>query len=147
MGLFNSIKNGMNSFFREIFVWHASSLEFRAKLFGIVVGASGKCSECDKKLLKEICVTIYPDDKDRVNLLLNTSQEYIEKVLDEDIDINKAVLSVGYDLRINPRFRDKIIIEDLRRFLECSENIKEDNKCLQLRVIEYLENIKQDTKR
>jgi hypothetical protein len=139
MRLFTALKRYLLSLFREVFVWHLSSLEFRAKLFGVVIGASNKYSDCDRELLKEICHTIYSDE-DRVETLIDASEEYIRKVIDGELDINKLVLNIDSSLKKNARFKSKIILEDLRRFLYCY--CDEDDKYLQIRVIEFLESAK-----
>ena len=52
MSIGQKIKHYLRSAFREIIVYHNSSLEFRAKLFAIVAGADKNISKDEEKIIE-----------------------------------------------------------------------------------------------
>jgi hypothetical protein len=134
------IKAWFLSFFREIFVYHNSSLEFRAKLIASIVGANKSIDACEQDLLIDVAKQIYPNDEARVDVLLNTTKEYVEKIVENNgLDMNELILSINQDLKDNKRFHQKIDIQQLKRFLACAKN-DEETYITQIRIIEFLEN-------
>jgi len=134
------VKAWFLSFFREIFVYHNSSLEFRAKLLAVVIGANKNIDECENELLLEVAKETYPDDIARVDVLVNTTKEFVSKIIENNgLNVNELILRINQDLKEVKRFHEKIDINQLRRFLVCSEEDEETN-ITQLRIIEFLEN-------
>ena len=134
------VKAWFLSFFREIFVYHNSSLEFRAKLLAVVIGANKDIDECEKELLLEIAKETYPDDIARVDVLVNTTKEFVSKIIENNgLNVNELILRINQDLKEIKRFHEKIDTNQLRRFLVCSEE-DEETYITQLRIIEFLEN-------
>ncbi len=128
------------SFFRDIFVYHNSSLEFRAKLLAAVIGANKKIDDCENDLLQKVAQETYPNDTARVDVLINTTKEFVSKIIDNNgLDVNELIMSINQDLKDMKRFHEKIDIEKLKLFLVCSED-DEDTHITQIRVIEFLEN-------
>jgi hypothetical protein len=128
------------SFFRDIFVYHNSSLEFRAKLLAVVIGANKDIDDCEDELLQEIAKETYPNDIARVDVLINTTKEFVRKIIDNNgLNVNELILSISQDLKEVKRFHQKIDTSQLRRFLACSEE-NEATHITQLRIIEFLEN-------
>jgi hypothetical protein len=120
-------------------VYHSSSLEFRAKLIASIIGANKNIDACEENLLKEVAINIYPDDLARADVLINTTKEYVEKIIDNNgLDINELILSINQDLKEVKRFHQKIDIEQLKRFLVCEEE-NEEVHITQVRVVEFLE--------
>lgn len=126
------------SFFRELFVYHHKSLEFRAKLFAAMISSNKNDNSCEYEVLKKVAVEIYEDEY-RVDVLVNTTKEYVNKILKSDIlDIDHLLMDIDKDLRRNKRFKNKINMEHLRSFYAC--NGDEDTAILQTRILEFFEN-------
>ncbi len=137
MGFFKT--GAILSFFRELFVYHHSSLEFRAKQLAAMIGANKRVEECEKELLEEIAKEIYPNEPNRADILVHTVLEYVHKIIElNGLDIDELLIDIDKELKETPRFVKKINIEMLKRFLECDSD--EDTKILQIRIIEFLEN-------
>lgn len=126
-------------FFREIFVYHHSSLEFRAKLLAALICTNKKITACEEEILEEIAREIYKKDEARVSVLVNTTKEYVYKVIERNgLDIDELIRDIDRDLKEIKRFIQKVDVESLKRFRECSID-DEETYLLQTRVIEYLE--------
>lgn len=139
MSIKRRAKSWFLSFFREIFLYHNSSLEFRAKLLAVVIGANKTINECEMGQLLEIAKETYPKDEVRVDVLVNTTKEYVEKIVEKNgLDINELIMSINQDLKETKRFHQKIEIEQLKRFLTCSKD-DEETHYTQIRIIEFLE--------
>lgn len=137
--MFKKIKVLFLSFFRELFVFHHSSLEFRAKLIAAMISSNPKCGECEKNSLEQIAKQIYNGQEDRVQVLIHTTMEYVHKVLEQsDLHIDGLILNIDKELKEVKRFIDKIDIKMLKRFMDCNDD--DEVKLLQTRIIEYLEN-------
>jgi len=134
------IKGWFLSFFREVFVYHNSSLEFRAKLLAAMIGANQDMDDCELDILESIAKEIYPDDEARVDVLIRTTKEYVKKIIDKNgLELNELIKSIDRELKEEQRFCDKINIERLSRLLECSEG-DEETQLTQTRILEYLQN-------
>jgi hypothetical protein len=128
------------SFFREIFVYHNSSLEFRAKLLAAVIGSNKVIDACEKELLQTVAEETYPEDIARVDVLMHTTKEFVNKIVDNNgLNVNELIVSINQDLKEVRRFHEKIEIKQLKRFLVCSEE-DEETYITQVRIIEFLEN-------
>ncbi len=139
MEIRRTLKGWFLSFFREIFVYHNSSLEFRAKLLAVVIGANKQIDGCEKDLLLEIAKETYPDDIARVDVLVNTTKEFVKKIIENNgLNVNELILSINQDLKEVKRFHEKIEVDQLKRFIVCTEN-DEETHITQIRIIEYLE--------
>ncbi len=133
------IKGWFLSFFREIFVYHNSSLEFRAKLLAAMIAANKDMDGCEIKLLEEIAKEIYTDDEARVDVLIRTTKEYVKKLIEENgLELNELIKSIDRELKEEKRFCEKINIARLSRFLECSIG-DEETQLTQTRILEYLQ--------
>jgi hypothetical protein len=140
MEIRRQMKGWFLSFFREIFVYHNSSLEFRAKLLAVVIGANKAIDECEKDLLLEVAKETYPEDIARVDVLVNTTKEFVKKIIENNgLNVNELIMSINQDLKEVKRFHEKIEVEQLKRFLVCTKKDEETN-IIQVRIIEYLEN-------
>jgi len=140
LDLFKKIKIKFLLFFRDIFVYHNSSLEFRAKLLAAMIGANKSIDECEEKILERIAKEIYKNDPARVDLLIDTTKEYVYKIIrDNKLELNELIVHIDNTLKDEPRFYDKINIARLSRFYECSQN-DEQNHIIQTRILEFLHN-------
>lgn len=132
-----SIKTFFLSFFRELFVHHHTSLEFRAKLFASMIATNKIDDDCEYKTLKKIANEIY-DDEYRVDVLVHTTKEYVDKIIkNNSLDIDHLLLDIDKQLKKNRRFINKINMDHLRSFYACSGD--EDVVLLQTRILEYYE--------
>ncbi len=133
------IKTFFLSFFRELFVYHHTSLEFRAKLFASMIASNQVDDSCEYKVLQSIAKEIYKDDEYRIDILVHTTKEYVNKIIKNDsLDIDHLLLDIDRELKRHKRFIDKINMNHLRRFYAC--NGDEDTVLLQTRILEFYEN-------
>jgi len=132
-------KSAILSFFRELIVYHHSSLEFRAKLLAAMIVAGGEMKDCERDLLKKITKEIYPDNVDRAEILYHTTMEYVDKVIEDNgLDLDELLIDIDKELKETPRFVKKIDLESLKRFVGCS--LDEDSKITRIRILEFFEN-------
>ena len=129
--------------FRELLVYHHSSLEYRAKILTLIVSANGEICECEKQKLKEIAHTIYADDHDRAELLLDAVNEYHTKILTNNgLDFEHLILQVERETKEVKRFAQKIDMGLLAQLHECIED--EEDRLFQERILEFLQNLKDE---
>ena len=129
-------------FFREFLLYHNSSLEYRAKVFTLVVAANEQISPCEEALLMAQACKIYENDEERCEILVETVKEYFEKIITNNgLDFEHLVFQVEKETRDVKRFSEKIDIDALMRFQECE--MTEDEQLYQLRVIEFLADLKE----
>lgn len=89
------IKHHFFSAFREFFVHHHGSLEFRAKVFALVIGANPKAPVENFIVVKDIGIHIYDGNEDRANLLMLSTKEKVQKVRDNNgLDIDLLVSTI-----------------------------------------------------
>ena len=144
MRLTFKLKHHFFSAFRELFVHHHGSLEFRAKVFALVIAANEDSTVDSYVSVKEICLNIYKDDEERANLLMLTTKEKVDKVKEENgLDIDKLIASIQKDLRIVPRYAKKIDIQQLRKLLTLTND--KDTISYQENILEFLEKLKDET--
>jgi len=142
MKFFFSIKHYVFTALREILVYHHSSLEFRAKIFALIVAANQHPTGCDYDLVHEAGMQIYKD-KDRAKMLLLTTKEYVDKVhMQSRLDIDDLVEEIRNEVRQIPRYSVKIDISLLQPLVECTTD--EDTSTYQIRMLEFLEELKKE---
>jgi len=138
------IKHHFFSAFRELFVHHHGSLEFRAKLFALVIGANPESTVDAYIIVKNIAMEIYNNDKDRANLLMLTTKELVQKIKDNNgLDFDTLVEHIQKELKIVPRYAKKIDIDSLRHIIELSHD--KDIISYQENILEFLQNLKDET--
>ena len=136
-------KRKVTKMFRELLVYHHSSLEFRAKILTLMVSANGEICECEKQKLKEISYSIYADDQDRAEVLVDTVHEYHNKIITNNgLDFEHLVQLVAKESKDIKRFCKKIDIELLLQLKECTED--EEDILFQTRILEFLQNLKDE---
>lgn len=139
--MFKSLKRNIMKMFRELLVYHHSSLEYRAKILTLMIAANGEICECEKQKLKEIAHSIYGDDQDRAELLIDTVNEYHEKIITNNgLDFEHLIHQVDVETREVPRFSQKIDMGLLMHLHECMDS--EEDILFQQRIIEYLQGLK-----
>jgi len=133
-----STKTFFLSFFRELFVYHHTSLEFRAKLFASMIASNKIDNSCEYKVLKKIAEEIYDYDEYRVEVLVHTTKEYVNKLVQNDsLDIDCLLVDIDREIKKNKRFVEKINMNHLRSFYAC--NGDEETVLLQTRILEFYE--------
>jgi hypothetical protein len=142
MALGYKLKHHLFNAFRELFVYHHSSLEFRAKLFALIISVSDNPGECDYEIVKTAGMQIY-NEEDRANTLALTTEEYVERVRGRDsLEVDTLIQDITQDLKIIPRYSKKINIGQLTPLLGCSSD--EDTIAYQKSIIAFLEQLKRD---
>ncbi len=142
MSIKGSIKKFLFSSFREVFLYHHNSLEFRAKLFALVICANGKHGCCEKDIVLDAGFNTYKD-KDRARALEVLTYEFIKKVEDNNgLDIDRLVDELLRSLRDIPRYHKKINIQQLKPIAECCKD--KNSKIYQQRIIEFLQKTKDE---
>ena len=139
------IKHYFFNAFRELFVHHHGSLEFRAKIFALVISANKKVNIQNYILVKDLALEIYNNDEDRANLLLLSTKELVNKIKDPNssLSIDSLILGLQKELKIVPRYAKKIDIDALKRFLDLADS--DDTYSFQENILEFLEKLKNET--
>ncbi|MDH4943539.1 hypothetical protein [Sulfurimonas sp. C5] len=129
--------------FRELFVHHHGSLEFRAKVFALMIAANDNPPEESYILVKEMAMDIYNNDENRANLLMLNTKEIVEKVVtDNGLDIDKLVLHIQQELKIVPRYANKIDMKLLKPLVLLTKD--EETIDYQERILEFLSKLKNE---
>lgn len=139
--LFN-LKHYIYTGLREVLVYHHNSLEFRAKVFALIIAANRHSSECEYTHVRQAGMRIYKDE-DRVDMLVLTTKEYVNKVHQKNgLDIDDLIYDIQKELQEIPRYADKIDISLLHPIVECG--IDEDTSTYQIRMLEFLQKLKEE---
>lgn len=142
MALGYRLKHYFLNAFRELFLYHHSSLEFRAKIFAAVIAANEHAGECEYELVMQSGLAIY-DEKGRANTLVLTTREYVNKVIDHNgLDIDALIHDIIRDLKAIPRYAGKINVDQLQPLIDCVED--QDTKAYQERIVELFGRLKEE---
>ena len=126
--------------FKEIFIYHHNSLNFRAKVFALMIAAGDGEQECYINMVKECGMHIY-NDNDRIDALVLATKELLEKAYSNNgLNIDDLVDNIVEELQLFPRYSEKINIDMLRGLLACSHH--RDTITYQERVLEFLQSHK-----
>jgi len=137
------LKHYFFSAFREFFVHHHGSLEFRAKLFALVIAANEKAKVENFIIVKNKGLEIYDGDEDRANLLMISTKELVQKVRDNnDLDIDSLIFAIQKELKIVPRYAHKIDIEALQPIVDLTYDM--DTVAYQENILEFLQSTKDE---
>lgn len=141
--LFKSLKRSIMKMFRELLVYHHSSLEYRAKILTLMISANGEICECEKQKLKEIAHSIYGDNHERAELLIDTVNEYHTKIMTNNgLDFEHLIQLVERETREVRRFTSKIDMGLLMQLHECMDS--PEDILFQQRIIEFLQGLKDE---
>ncbi|EGK8084540.1 hypothetical protein IO401_000777 [Campylobacter lari] len=121
--------------FREFFVPSHLSLEFRAKSFAAIIVANKNIKAEIWQVLANIANEVYPDDKSRQAILVQTSKEYVDRVLKNELSLDALLKNIALLLKKNPRYAKKINFHRLERLMDKNE----EEALVQLRVYEFFE--------
>ena len=145
IGMVKTFKRNVMKMFREFLVHHHSSLEYRAKVLTLMISANGDICECEKQKLKEIAYSIYHDDQDRAELLIDAVNEYHMKIITSNgLDFEHLIQQVQKETKEVKRFCEKIDMELLVKLHECMDN--EEDILFQERILEFLQGLKDECK-
>lgn len=112
------------SIFRELFVPHYRSLEFRAKILAAMLVAKKNLLESDYDDVVEIAKDIYGDDKKRIHILVQTVKEYVNKATQGgELNLDSLLKDIDYELKMTKRYVKKIDFAHLRRLMVNSDEI------------------------
>jgi len=138
------LKHHFFTAFREFFVHHHGSLEFRAKVFALLIASNEDSTEDSYIIIKELGLDIYDNDEDRANLLMLTTKEKVNKVKENNgLDIDILIASIQKDLKIVPRYAKKINLDELNKLLSLTYD--NDTISYQENILEFLQNLKDET--
>lgn len=138
------LKHHFFSAFRELFVHHHGSLEFRAKIFALMIAANNEAKVESYILIKNIGLDLYKEDTDRANLLMLSTKELVKKVKDNNgLNIDALALNIQKELKIVPRYAHKIDIDSLRQLLQFTYD--NDTLTYQENILEFLQKLKNET--
>ena len=143
MALAYKLKHRLTNAFRELFLYHHSSLEFRARLFALIIAANEDASECEYELVKAAGMQIY-NDEDRANALSLTTQEFVGRIYSrkDRLDIDTLIQEIVRELKVIPRYAKKIETSQLEPLIDCT--LDEDTKAYQRRMITFLDRLKDE---
>jgi len=141
--LFKSLKRNIMKMFRELLVYHHSSLEYRAKVLTLMISSNGEICECEKQKLKEIAHSIYGDNHERAELLIDTVMEYHTKIMTNNgLNFEHLIQLVEKETKEVPRFTVKIDMGLIMKLHECMDS--PDDILFQRRIIEFLQGLKDE---
>ena len=124
------------SLFREIFVPHHRSLEFRAKVLAAMLVAKKTVNEDDYALIREIAIEIYGADKKRIEVLIKTVREYVNNIKTLKLaTLDDLLAGVDSEIRAVHRYVKKIDFAHLRRLMIDSDD---EDALVQQYVYEYM---------
>ena len=141
--MFKNLKRNVVKMFRELLVYHHSSLEYRAKILTLMVSSNGDICECEKQKLKEIAHMIYSEDQERAEQLLDAIDEYHTKIITNNgLDFEHLIQLVERETKEVKRFSQKIDMNLLMQLHECMDS--EDDILFQQRILEFLQGLKDE---
>lgn len=144
MGIRFGLKHYIFNAFREFFVHHHGSLEFRAKIFALLIAADENANIQSFINCKKLCLDIYEGDEERANLLLLSTKELVRKVHDDNgLDIDSLIASIQKELKIVPRYAKKIDTDAMHSLLTLT--IDRDTLSYQENILEFLNALKIET--
>lgn len=112
------------SIFRELFVPHYRSLEFRAKILAAMLIAKKNLADSDYEDVAQIAKDIYGDDKKRIHILIQTVKEYVDKATQGgELNLDSLLKDIDYELKNIKRYVKKIDFADLRRLMINSDEV------------------------
>lgn len=128
--------------FRELFVHHHGSLEFRAKVFALIIAANERPPVDSFIKVKDLAMDIYNDDENRASLLMFTTKEIVQKIQDDNgLNVDQLIIHIQRELKIVPRYVHKIDIKALKTLTISTYD--EDTLAYQERILEYLTNLRE----
>lgn len=143
MEIFSRFRHYIYNSFREFFVYHYSSLNFRAELFALVIGVNPDAKLDNFLVVKQMAMQIYNNDEERANVLLFSTKEIVNDVKNNIVSIDSLINKIQKELKHTPRYAKKIDVEALRPIL--SFTYDEDIFLYQQNILEFLDTLKKET--
>lgn len=141
--MFKKLKRNFRKMFRELLVYHHSSLEYRAKVLTLLISSNDVIDACEEEALHEIANAIYIDEPERAELLVDTVKEYHEKIVTNNgLDFEHMVQQVERESRDVPRYVEKIDFERLEKLHQCMK--EEEDIIFQQRILDFLKMLKEE---
>jgi hypothetical protein len=141
--VFKKVKRAIKKMFREFLVYHHSSMEYRAKILTLMVSSNGKMCECEIEILRQIAHSVYGDDTERAEILVDTVSEYHNKIITNNgLNFEHLIQLVERESKEVLRFTDKIDMAHLALLYDCTAEGEE--KIFQLRILTFLQNLKDE---
>ncbi len=139
-----SLKHKLINMFREVLLYHSDSLAFRARLFTLLVLGNGdKINACEEAKLREVAHTLYPDDHDRAEVLLEAVHEFYDKVTENNnLVYDSLIKRIADDVKNTPRYTRKIDTKLFATFKECIDD--EEERIFHDRIITFLNDLKEE---
>jgi len=138
------IKHHFFSAFRELFVHHHGSLEFRAKIFALVIAANDDAKVENYIIVKDVAMQIYKNNIERADLLMLSTKELVQKVKENNgLNIDSLVAKIQRELKIVPRYAKKIDINSLKPLIAISHD--KDTISYQENILNFLSTLKEET--
>ena len=139
-----SLKHKLINMFREVLVYHSDSLAFRAKLLTLLVLGNGESiNACEEQKLEEIAQTLYPEDHNRAQVLLEAVHEFYDKITERNnLVYDSLIQSIQDDVKRKPRFAAKIDTKLFSKLNACIED--EDERIFHERILTFLDNLKDE---
>jgi len=139
-----SFKHKLINMFREFILYHSDSLTFRAKILTLlVVGNGDTINACEEIKLQDVAKAMYPDDHDRAQVLIEAVHEFYEKIAEHNnLVYDSLIKAINEDIRLTPRFTQKIDTELFEVFKECIDD--EEEQIFHDRIIAFLNNLKEE---
>ena len=143
MILIRTLKRKLMKMFRELLVYHHNSLEYRAKVLTLMISSNGEMCECEQEKLDAIAKNIYGNDLDRVELLIDTVNEYHNKIITNNgLNFEHLIVLVSRETKSVKRFAQKIDMESLLELHSCMKS--EEDILFQKRILEFLQDLKDE---
>ena len=144
MSLFFKIKHHFSNAFREIFVHHHGSLNFRAKVFAVIISADENAKIENYIIIKKIALNLYHNDEERANLLILATKELVQKVQEDNgLYLETLIGHIQKELKVVPRYAKKIDTKRLQPLL--SLPLDKDTVLYQEKILIFLEELKNET--
>ena len=144
MGFLFRIKHHFFISFREVFVHHHGSLNFRAKIFALVIAVDERAKVDNYIAVKKVALDIYDNDEDRASFLVLSTKELVQKVRDNNgLYIDTLIANIQKELKIIPRYAKKIDTEALKPLLDLP--FSQDTVDYQRNILLFLEELKEET--
>ena len=140
--MYKRLRRKIKKVFRELLLYHSSSLEYRAKILTLMVAVNQEITECEEELLLKTACEIYNQDEERSEILVETVKEYFDKIITNNgLDYEHLIFQVERETRDVKRFAEKIDIPALEKFHACIDD--EEDRIYQERVVTFLASLKE----
>jgi molybdopterin converting factor small subunit len=108
-----------------------------------MVGNGDTVNACEEAKLKEIAKTMYPDDHDRAQILIEVVHEYYDKITENNnLVYDNLIRSIVEDIKLTPRFSKKIDVALFSTLKECIED--DEERIFHERIMTFLNDLREE---